>query len=204
MAVGDPLTLGIAAGIAERSKECVYHYENLGYVRADPFRESGQVLGVERQRKRAEQIRLVIEECKTKRLSGELPGYEASARCSNDRIRFYYSESGYPYMDLIDLYLAYKIAVAKQIDTGELSEEQVNVQLAEVMTRITSEAQRRAALTSQTRSQQQQAEAAQAQARAAQEQAFQNSLNLINAWSRETQSRRPVICSPIGFTVVCN
>ena len=102
-------------------------------------------------------------------------------------------------MDLIDLYLACQIGVSKRVDTGELSEEQANIQLAEVMTRITSEAQRREAITLQTRGQQQQAQAAQEQARA---------VDRLNAWSRETQTRRPVPCTQtmtaMGSVITCN
>lgn len=208
MALGDPFTLGVATGIAKRSKECVYHYENLGYVRADRFRESGQLLGVERQRKLREQIQQVRDECRAKRLSGELPGYETSARCSNDRIRFFYADSGFPYMDLVDLLLAYQIAVSKRIDIGEISEEEANVQLAEVETRIVSEEQRRSAVTAQASSQARQAQAAQEQARAAQHQALQNSLDRLNAWSRETRLRQPVTCvqtmTAMGSVITCN
>ncbi len=95
----------------------------------------------------------INEECRARRLAGELPGYEASAQCSNERIRRVWAESGYPYMDLVDLALAYKVALARRMDDGLLSEDDAKLLLAELGTRINSEEQQRAALSAQARSQ---------------------------------------------------
>ncbi len=90
-----------------------------------------------------QQVAQIFEVCKQKRLSGELPGHVASADCSNDRARQVLLENDYPYMDLVDLWLAYRMDIAKRIDEGELSEEDAQSEFTEQVTRINNEAERR-------------------------------------------------------------
>ncbi len=71
-------------------------------------------------------------ECRTRRLAGELPGHVASAQCSNDGMRQAIAGGGYPYMDLVNVYLARRLVVAERVDAGEISESQGNAEIAEV------------------------------------------------------------------------
>jgi 23S rRNA A2030 N6-methylase RlmJ len=144
---------------------------------------------LQRQREVQQSITRIMQECRTKRLAGELPNYVASARCSNDRIRQVRVESGDPYMDLTDLYLAHRMALARRIDNGELSEEDTQLQLAELRTRLNSEAQQRDAITSQTRSQQLQSYGVYMQG--------------LQSWSQSWQPRRPVTCYRSLNTFTC-
>jgi hypothetical protein len=96
-------------------------------------------------------------ECKERRLSGELTSHVASALCSNDRARQVIAASGYPHMDLADLLFAYRMALARRTDEGQLSEQEANLQLAELRTRLASEEQRRNIMTQQVELQAQQA-----------------------------------------------
>ena len=103
----------------------------------------------QRWREAANRAAQIGAECRDKRLAGVLSGRVASVRCSNERTRLAYAESGYPYMDLIDLRLAYRGVLAKRVDAGELSEEEFELQLAEYRAWITTEIMRRNAARTQ-------------------------------------------------------
>ena len=85
----------------------------------------------------------IAEACVEKRKRGELPGYVAGHRCAEGRVRQVLAESGWPHMDLVNLWLAYDLALSGRIDDGKISKEDGEVQFAELMTRITNEIQRR-------------------------------------------------------------
>lgn len=137
----------------------------------------------------------IIIECRSKRLRGELSGYVASVLCSNDRIRQVWAESGYPYMDLIDLQLAYRMAQAKRIDEGTLSEEDAQLQLAELGSRVNTEVQRRNVMAQQAHSQRLQSIGALLQGLAAWEQS-QSPPALA--------APRPINCYQHGNFIQCN
>lgn len=103
----------------------------------------------ERNRQRDELVVGVGKECEDKRVRGELSGHVEEARCGNDRLRAIHLQSGFPHMDLVDLYLAYRTALAKRIDEKVLSEEEAKLQLAELKIRINGEIRRRNAAASQ-------------------------------------------------------
>ena len=96
-----------------------------------------------RYREAEEKANAATAECRARRLAGDLPNREASARCSEPKIRSAYRDAGYPYMDLIDLHLAHRLLNAQRLDRGEISEEQARVENAELVTRINSEIARR-------------------------------------------------------------
>lgn len=137
----------------------------------------------------------IITECRSKRLRGELSGHVASVLCSNDRIRQVWAESGYPYMDLIDLQLAYRMALAKRIDEGALSEEDTQLQLAELASRVNTEVQRRNVMAQQAHSQRLQSIGALLQGLAAWEQS-QSPPALA--------APRPINCYQYGNFIQCN
>ncbi len=71
-------------------------------------------------------------ECRARRLAGELPGHVASAQCSNDGMRRAIAGGGYPYMDLVNVYLARRLVVAERVDAGEISESQGKAEISDV------------------------------------------------------------------------
>lgn len=107
----------------------------------------------------AEEALRASNECQAKRLTGELPTYAASVRCSNPTFISAMQQAGYPYMDLIHLLAAARLAGAEKIDRRELTEAELQRQYTELASRVTAEEQRR---NIQTLNAQDQARAAQA------------------------------------------
>jgi hypothetical protein len=65
-----------------------------------------------------------MNECRTRRLSGELKTFVASVQCSNPRIVQAFGAANYRYMDLIATFTAKRLQVAQRIDRNELTESQ--------------------------------------------------------------------------------
>ena len=85
----------------------------------------------------------ISNECYQKRQAGELPGVFASAQCSNARMRQTIKEGGYPYMDLVDLFLAYRLAGAKRVDAGLISSEELGLQIEQLWRRLINKDQKK-------------------------------------------------------------
>lgn len=68
-----------------------------------------------------------INECKAKRLAGELKSFVQSAECSNPRIIAAFSKAGYRYMDLVSLMTAKRAQVAERLDRKQITEADANV-----------------------------------------------------------------------------
>jgi hypothetical protein len=67
------------------------------------------------------------DECKAKRLSGELPTHLAAVRCANVRMIQAFGAAHYRYMDLMEAFAAKRIELATKMDRNELTENQANV-----------------------------------------------------------------------------
>jgi len=147
---------------------------------------AGCATAARRQQEAFEEAARIASDCRAKRVSGELKGHVASAQCSNDRIRQVIAASGFPHMDLIDLDLAYRMAVARRIDEGTLSEDDAKLLYAEVRAALSSEVQRRNALAAQT------------QAHHAQ------SYRALMEELRQLQPRQPITCHQVMNTITCN
>jgi hypothetical protein len=78
--------------------------------------------------KAQEQTVTATNECRAKRLSGELKTFVASAQCSNPVIRQAYRAANYRYMDLVDSLIANRLAVSEQIDRKQITEAQGQVE----------------------------------------------------------------------------
>ena len=146
----------------------------------------------------AEQHRLAVkrsnavaEQCKEKRLAGELDGHVASVRCSNPSYRKELAAANYPYMDLIELFLSYRLALAKKIDDGEVTQEEAELEFAQLRTQITAEEMRRNAML----------QAAHAQRMAGISAVMQS----MNAWQTSTMPQRTSVhCySLVAGSVTC-
>jgi hypothetical protein len=86
------------------------------------------------------ELRQVFTGCAEKH---QAAGYVAMARCAETPVRRLYEAQAYPYMDLVDLYLAHWASIAQRVDGGQLSPEDAQLQLLEQLFRVTGEAQRR-------------------------------------------------------------
>jgi len=69
-----------------------------------------------------------INECRAKRLVGELKTYVQSAQCSNPRIIQAFTKANYRYMDLIALFTAKRMQVSERLDRKQISEVDANVE----------------------------------------------------------------------------
>ena len=70
--------------------------------------------------------------CHKRRLQGAFSTHVEEARCKAEQIRPVLEEEDYPHMDVINLWLAYELAFAKQVDEGTLSEEDGELLLSKV------------------------------------------------------------------------
>lgn len=92
-----------------------------------------------------EKSRAAIEECRERRLRGELVGYKQSAECSSPRIFAAWREANYPHMDLITDWLNARETLSGQVDQKTITPRQFQEQMAAVTNRLTAEEQRRRA-----------------------------------------------------------
>ena len=137
-------------------------------------------------------------ECNQKRIRKEVKGHRGAVECSTPRIIEAYRERRFPYMDLIDLYEAARLVGADNVDSGKLSEAEYTLQLAELRSRTTAEAQRRSLAATSAQAAEAQAQAASIQAQAASLQANAAMLQGLGALQSAT---RPL---PTYNVNVCN
>lgn len=76
------------------------------------------------------------EECRVKRLRGELPSHAASVQCSNASMFQAFNAIHYRYADLIQLFANKQLEYATLIDRGELTEQQGQVEIERVYASI--------------------------------------------------------------------
>jgi hypothetical protein len=82
------------------------------------------------------------DECRAKRLRGELPSHAASIQCANAPMLAAFSEVHYRYMDLIQMFAAKRLELASRIDHGELTEQQGQIEIQNAYANV-QEAERR-------------------------------------------------------------
>jgi hypothetical protein len=87
-----------------------------------------------------QELQRVFTECRTQ-ARGQ--GNAAEANCAQEPVRRIYAARNYPYMDLVDLFLAHWVVLARQVDQSGLSIEAARLQLSEQLFRVTREAQLR-------------------------------------------------------------
>jgi hypothetical protein len=76
------------------------------------------------------------DECKAKRLSGQLPSHAASAQCANPAMLQAFNAAHYRYMDLIEYFAAKRIEMATKIDRGEMTEQQAEIETQQIFASI--------------------------------------------------------------------
>jgi hypothetical protein len=85
-------------------------------------------------------------DCKARRLRGELPTHVASTQCANPRMIQAFNSAHYRYMDLIQYFAAKRLEIAARVDRNELTEAQADTQITNTYASITdAERQRDAA-----------------------------------------------------------
>jgi len=77
-----------------------------------------------------------VNECRAKRLRGELPSYAASVQCSNPPMLQAFNAAHYRYMDLIQFLAAKRLEVATKIDRGEMTEQQGQIETQKIYASI--------------------------------------------------------------------
>jgi hypothetical protein len=68
------------------------------------------------------------DDCRAKRLRGELPSHAASVQCANPPMLRAFNAAHYRYMDLIQFFAAKRLELATKIARGEMTEQQAQVE----------------------------------------------------------------------------
>jgi hypothetical protein len=82
-------------------------------------------------------------ECRAKRLRGELPSHAASVQCANPPMLQAFNAAHYRYMDLIQFFAAKRLEVATKIDRGEMTEQQGQIETQKIYASIQATERRR-------------------------------------------------------------
>ena len=90
-----------------------------------------------------EAARAAYADCDAQLKSGVLQSYRQAARCAQPKVLGAYKQSGYPYIDLVELELLARATGADHIDTGYAKVGDVDRDIAELERRIAEERQRR-------------------------------------------------------------
>jgi hypothetical protein len=83
------------------------------------------------------------DECRAKRLRGELPSYATSVQCANAPMLQAFNAVHYKYMDLIQYFSGKRLEFAAMIDRGELTEQQGQAEIQKVYAAIQATERRR-------------------------------------------------------------
>lgn len=89
------------------------------------------------------EMELASNECRAKRLRGELPSYVASANCSNPRIIEAFARARYRYMDLVQVFTSKRLEVAGRQDRNQLTEDQANAEILKAYASMVEDERRR-------------------------------------------------------------
>jgi len=80
-----------------------------------------------------------VEKCHSRQFNS----HRAAAQCINEAVQRVLISVDYPYMDLLQVVSAYRIACAQKMDSDELSESDCNQRMGELRKRVTAEEARR-------------------------------------------------------------
>jgi len=86
--------------------------------------------------KAAEEANSVNTQCRDRRVSGELKSHAESAECSNPGITKAYAGIGYPYMDLVAMFEARRLEMAKEVDKSMLADTEDTMGFARIALEI--------------------------------------------------------------------
>lgn len=91
---------------------------------------SCSLLAQKRWRSALDHMRHVFAQCETQHLYARAARWTETVRCGNDSARAILARSRLPYADLIEAALASRLAIARQIDAGIISEEEGAARIA--------------------------------------------------------------------------
>jgi len=94
-------------------------------------------------REAEQQAQAAYADCDAQRQIGALRSYRQAASCAEPKVLSAYKQSGYPYMDLVELELLARATAADHLDTGYATTAQVDRDMAELEHRIADERERR-------------------------------------------------------------
>jgi hypothetical protein len=83
-----------------------------------------------------EQAKSAMGECHLKRESGDFKTHAESAECSNPKITEAFQGAGYPYMDLVAMFEARRLEMAKEVDKSMLADTEDTMGFARVALEI--------------------------------------------------------------------
>lgn len=157
-----------------------------------------------------------VKECEQRQLTGELKGRADALRCVQEKKRPFMVKRGKPHMDLVDLQFAYRLALARRMDEGTLTQEEADLMDAELTVLIKNEMERRNRLAHQERLENErvrlQAQHLQQQQTQQAQQNWQYFIGMLNEnWQRQQdrnalmglRSRTPITCQQFGNMVQC-
>jgi len=90
-----------------------------------------------------EKTRAVNDGCEARRTAGELKSEAAVIECATPDLLIAYIDARVLYLDLMQVWLAVKLDVAKKLDKGELTRAQYDLALADWRLKIAAEEDRR-------------------------------------------------------------
>jgi hypothetical protein len=82
-------------------------------------------------------------ECRAKRLRGEILTHAAAAQCSNAPMLAAFNDAHYRHMDLVRFLAAKHLELATRIDRGELTEQQAEIEAQKILASLQETARRR-------------------------------------------------------------
>ncbi len=132
--VSSPVLLGIAGGLVAtnaltRSAPPVQHPQQQQQASPAPTVQDPMQWALKVTTQAAD-------ECKAKRLSGQLSSHAASVQCANPAMLQAFKAANYRYMDLIQFFAAKRLEMATKIDRGEMTEQQGQVETQRVFASI--------------------------------------------------------------------
>lgn len=142
----------------------------------------------------SEESKAALQECHDKRVAGELKTYVESVKCSAPRIVEAFQKANYPYMDLISLANAKRLALAEKADKKKITEGEMQLKMAEAFTDMVNEERRRNLENIGAHNQITAAQAAQDQARAANMQVYSNMIQQGATMAQPPANNR-IICT---------
>jgi hypothetical protein len=135
--------LAVFSSVAFAGAACVFAICGLAAGGSAAFAQVGADEMTPAMQQAIEQSRQAINDCRDRRLHGELPSYKASAECSNPKIFAAWQAAHYPHMDLITEWLNAREAASDKVDQHQLSPDQFEAQMDDLTVRLTAEEQRR-------------------------------------------------------------
>jgi hypothetical protein len=138
----------------------------------------------EKTRAAKEQEATVMKACNDKLLSKEFKTYKAFVECSNPAVYAARQEMGDKHLDLVGVLLAARLVGADNLDKRKITKAEMDLQLAELTTRLNSERQRRDIANANMQAVQMQASAQQQAANAQTSAAFMQGLAALQTANR--------------------